>query len=229
MKKAWPPDWKTPNDYPGKSCRSVRRWAWEFLRRNPAYQKAFTELGQLTPKEQIAKTPIGESFRQTRRMFCVWQFYDPAATLTDRELKTLFMPHESCLWFYGPWNEQKDIDWDKELDAIKGLQENHVLILIDLREGINSQIADLRDIVTRLRKYSRIQDNRGPRPNQYQTYLRLLDARAVQPKPFGWGTIAKHIPTKSTDPQTARQNMIKMHKTAVALRDNFQLILKSKL
>lgn len=38
--KSWIPDWRDENAYPKPKDLSYRYWAWEFLRRNPEYQKA---------------------------------------------------------------------------------------------------------------------------------------------------------------------------------------------
>jgi len=41
---SWLPDWRDASQYPPVEGTSGTRWAWEFLRRNPEYQKAYSEL-----------------------------------------------------------------------------------------------------------------------------------------------------------------------------------------
>lgn len=41
MKNQWLPDWKDETAYPDPETTSLQQWAWEFLRRNPEYQKDF--------------------------------------------------------------------------------------------------------------------------------------------------------------------------------------------
>src|SRR6266700_5276026 len=40
----WLPDWTKPDQYPDPKTTSSRQWAWEFLRRNPEYQRLWDEL-----------------------------------------------------------------------------------------------------------------------------------------------------------------------------------------
>jgi hypothetical protein len=49
---AMKPDWRKPGDYPPR--RSLQRWAWEFLRRNPAFN---AELAAATREQEAMKLP----------------------------------------------------------------------------------------------------------------------------------------------------------------------------
>src|SRR5438477_241770 len=40
----WLPDWTKQHQYPDPKTTSSRQWAWEFLRRNPEYQRLWYEL-----------------------------------------------------------------------------------------------------------------------------------------------------------------------------------------
>src|SRR5215471_5776318 len=40
----WLPDWTKQDQYPDPKKTSLRQWTWEFLRRNPVYQRLWTEL-----------------------------------------------------------------------------------------------------------------------------------------------------------------------------------------
>jgi hypothetical protein len=39
----WPPDWKDPNNYSFPKNTTRLEWAWQFLRRNPEYQKLWKQ------------------------------------------------------------------------------------------------------------------------------------------------------------------------------------------
>jgi transcriptional regulator len=52
MKPPWRPDWRDKNLYPNANSTSSLQWAWEFLRRNPEYQRLWT---QLKPRSKPAK------------------------------------------------------------------------------------------------------------------------------------------------------------------------------
>ena len=41
MKPEWLPGWTNPDEYPDPETTSLHQWAWEFLRRNPEYQKDY--------------------------------------------------------------------------------------------------------------------------------------------------------------------------------------------
>ncbi|MBF0383932.1 MAG: hypothetical protein HQL69_23190 [Magnetococcales bacterium] len=41
MKPGWLPDWTDPEAYPDPKKTSLQQWAWEFLRRNPEYQRDY--------------------------------------------------------------------------------------------------------------------------------------------------------------------------------------------
>lgn len=43
------PDWTDITAYPDKAKKNPRVWAWEFLRRNPEYQKMWKQIQSLPP------------------------------------------------------------------------------------------------------------------------------------------------------------------------------------
>jgi hypothetical protein len=47
MKPDWLPDWKDPKAYPKPNDRSLKQWAWQFLRRNPEYQADYKRWREL--------------------------------------------------------------------------------------------------------------------------------------------------------------------------------------
>lgn len=87
-------DWRKPNEYPKGARVSLRRWAWEFLRRNPAYQAdwlAYAEtcreiLPSWTPGEAFADDPA-EALRLHDLLHEDERFkaYEPARLPGERE------------------------------------------------------------------------------------------------------------------------------------------------
>ncbi|HEV3444258.1 MAG TPA: DUF6499 domain-containing protein, partial [Gemmataceae bacterium] len=45
---SWLPDWTDATKYPDSKKTSGRAWAWEFLRRNPEYQKTWDQFAMQT-------------------------------------------------------------------------------------------------------------------------------------------------------------------------------------
>ena len=52
-KEKWVPDWREPNQYPNHKDTSLVQWAWEFLRRNPEYQKDYKQALEMPGDEDI--------------------------------------------------------------------------------------------------------------------------------------------------------------------------------
>jgi hypothetical protein len=40
----WLPNWREPSEYPDAKKTTARQWAWEFLRRNPEYQRLWEQV-----------------------------------------------------------------------------------------------------------------------------------------------------------------------------------------
>lgn len=55
MKKAWLPNWEAVEQYPNFSQINKKELAWEFLRRNPAYQKDYADYKKLDDDGYIEK------------------------------------------------------------------------------------------------------------------------------------------------------------------------------
>jgi hypothetical protein len=50
-----PRDWRVASQYPNSASKNFKRWAWEFLRRNPDYG-ALTQKAQSLPPEALSRT-----------------------------------------------------------------------------------------------------------------------------------------------------------------------------
>ncbi len=59
MDLSWLPDWRNESDYPAPDELPLRLWAWEFLRRNPEFQK------------DVDRIPV-EFFKIIRTNFLKW-------------------------------------------------------------------------------------------------------------------------------------------------------------
>jgi hypothetical protein len=49
----WSPDWRYSDDYPDSQDISKKQFAWEFLRRNPDYQKDYDRISDLCVTEGV--------------------------------------------------------------------------------------------------------------------------------------------------------------------------------
>ena len=59
-KKKFPPNWKDPSAYPDPKKTDIEQWAWEFLRRNPEYQKDYEIMKVVKKKNsEFVQTPYG--------------------------------------------------------------------------------------------------------------------------------------------------------------------------
>ncbi len=42
--KHWPPNWRAAAEYPDRDATTLLQWVWEFLRRNPEYQRLWRDI-----------------------------------------------------------------------------------------------------------------------------------------------------------------------------------------
>ena len=62
IKHSWLPDWRKITDYPDPKTTKGRQWAWEFLRRNPEYQRLYAEYDSLSIKRPLKAHPAGYEY-----------------------------------------------------------------------------------------------------------------------------------------------------------------------
>lgn len=91
----WLPDWRNPNSYDFPPAHFLRLWAWEFLRRNPKYQRDWYnhyvrgELRWVPENERIKSAE-----EKTRhRNICAWEYNVSISTAAANEGRIVYVPN----------------------------------------------------------------------------------------------------------------------------------------
>ena len=172
----WLPNWLEKTGYPSPSGTSRLEWAWQFLRRNTAYQLAWeqhiqadydpSEIAELMDRKRRLKRVGRVQLDETRHFWERFRIstYPPPA------------PSEPTakLGFGAIRYAQKPAKLKAYAPKIS-LEDNEILVLFDLTQSIEHQLDDTKELLasfTPPRKFR-------ARVLQYQRYLRLLDAKAV--------------------------------------------------
>lgn len=159
---SWLPDWRNASQYPTVEGTSGTQWAWEFLRRNPEYldwhRKART-LPWGSRKRSEMEPVLTKKFRIVAG--CHEKGFPPDPSEND--------PGE--IFFSGqPTNPFQHI-LDGPPDPRK------IYLEFDLNLPLNSQIKNVRKIFQSRNHIHKFH------LNQFQIYLRILDAKQDQSSP----------------------------------------------
>lgn len=195
-KEQWRPNWKNADEYPAFESTTKDQWAWEFLRRNTAFQQAWTEF-----KRTGNKPPIAE----LRARFGVDDLCAPGCIAKHDGVWLRESEHESRwrLLAFEQFPEIAYTTWTDKNHALKSgeqaLQEfcaatqpqapEEVIVKFNVLHDLDAQINALRMLLepTRqliARQYYLIDSPKRDqlsvsRPRrEYQLYLRLLDAES---------------------------------------------------
>ena len=220
----WLPDWRDPTQYPDGKSTPGRRWAWEFLRRNPRYQELWEELvapyfdtesGCYRLGEENAEgsgeTPVQspDPFTIFRETFGIIGFHPPS--YADVSLK---FHRDAVIEWRGP-------SPPRPRNGSYPLSKNHTAIVVDLAELTDAKLNELG-------KYLKERaEQRGVRPAKtsnhkakFQKYLRILDAELCG---MSLCQIANALFTdiRNDYPERARENAARHAlKAAKQLRDD---------
>lgn len=160
----WLPNWIEQDQYPPEDTPG-REWRWQFLRRNPVYQKDWQE---------IALPHIGDD----------GSYGDGDYFEHFRETYGLIMPVDPCrARVGGVWRQ----DWITKIVGyhVDPLPPGQVAIVFDLGRAIGPQIkkADthLKNVQSGMQSSGEIERAGIIKPNKslYREYLRILDAKSV--------------------------------------------------
>lgn len=226
---SWLPDWRDASRYPPVEGTSGTRWAWEFLRRNPDYQKAYLELSRSPPLS-------GEANRRVRNIddwLAAWNDLSPLSMAGIDEIRGGSQPFfKICESFrlvidYTPpdprsnedprlsfqTTERKSRPYLEEYpeEAIT-VQKGTILIEFDLDLPLKGQLKQARDILKR----AGISPKEKYRPEKFPSYLRILDAK-TESDPLSFDRIGKIVYPGSEDSGSTAS---KAHKIALLLRDS---------
>ncbi len=166
----WLPNWRDDGAYPDTAVTSREQWAWEFLRRNPAYQNDY----------EIYRCALSKSYNERS----IQNFIDLTAELHERyEIGGLFDPANNApdlTFFFNSTCPPKRMHK-------RGMPENperyspFQYYRFDLRLRIKPQLAAVKDALEfrqqAFRRIGKLQKEKRAMTTKYRQYLRVLDAR----------------------------------------------------
>jgi hypothetical protein len=211
---AWLPNWLQQSEYPSPSSASRLEWAWQFLRRNYEYQQAWEEhtrphydpsdLSEPIDSKSSRKLPLKRVDRpqllETRlfqEQFRIGTSPPPAPSEPTAKLGFVAIRYAEVRGEHTP---RIPVGHDQ------------VLVLFNLNLSIDRQLADAKEL---LKSFKRRQFR--ARVDQYQRYLRLLDAKAVGASN---ADIARVLYPRAKDINDAKNRIRKDMRIAKRLRDH---------
>lgn len=206
MKPRWLPDWeKDLHKYPKPTEKSRLEWAWQFLRRNPQYQRLWAQL--IKPKydpEDVTRS-LARASRETgfrpistfRRRYYLEEIRyslepfkrqfgigtvppDPAEPTAKLQFSAAFIRYANRPF---PWPRPGSAEYQSPL-----VKDAEVILWFDLNWPLDQQLANAKKFLTaRATQLTARATQKALKPFRfqpkgYQRYLRLLDARAVGAK-----------------------------------------------
>jgi hypothetical protein len=187
MKPDWLPDWRDAANYPSNASR--QQWAWEFLRRNDAYQQLWNEVvrpGYSSDRLNDTWTSIRERLHSGRRVrvrlddipiakdrltrqFHIGSYPPPAPEepLARLQFDAQFIQYELVGGGGGKYNL---------LGTPKPPGE--VVLWFNLNWPLGPQLANAKKVLEHHAKLSGAKSSRRIREAGYGNYLRVLDAKA---------------------------------------------------
>ncbi len=178
----WLPDWTDPTQYPlidGSFCGT--QWAWEFLRRSPEYQAAYSELFMRcfpTPRPSLSGLPPGSvMLPPTEAEIDLYCSMMERFRLTDGLFPPSPQSGGSGLVFRAGWLRYYRLDEDHSIPKNRA-RDATLLVAFDLSLPIEPQLKQARKIFQR--------EGKGVARYKLQNlpeYLRILDAKVDLSKP----------------------------------------------
>ena len=161
----WLPDWHDASAYPDPEDTSAMQWAWEFLRRNPDYQKDYqTHGGPYVPSENL------------------WKKYnlDTHSSFPDPALPHPFVRTDLGRGVYAmePLRFRGNVLRTHQPGQVgRSNYDTEAFIRFDVSLPLAAQITAAEKHLGRLQKKMGAK-NKRKRITKYQSYLRILDAEA---------------------------------------------------
>jgi Proteobacterial transcriptional regulator-like domain len=236
MKPRWLPDWeKDLHKYPKPTEKSRVERAWQFLRRNPEYQKMWTELIRPHYKRadviaSLARASREAGFRRIstfrpryrleeiryslepfKRQFGIGTVPpEPAEPTAKLEFSAAFIRYGRRPF---PWPRPGSVQFGLPL-----INDGEILVWFDLKWPIEQQLANVKRLLRTYAAGKKLEPFRF-QPKAYQRYLRLLDARAAGATNAKIASILySHLSNAYPDRAASRQLRDDLQ-TAVRLRD----------
>ncbi len=187
----WLPNWRKAQQYPELATTSPIQWAWEFLRRNPEYQRLWSELIEPWADQygdcnfDTAIKEIGcEALSKFEKIFGIDLALPPLPPF-HADAKFLFFAEGPCVITHNhPELYRKTTECEGTVyEAVMQINSKDILVKFDLAgEPIERQIErakkHLKEQVAYLKKSGCLAVRaKRPRYDQFAKYLRVLDAR----------------------------------------------------
>ena len=218
------PDWRDPAQYP-RDC-SLRRWAWEFLRRNPEYRAAWREqiepsydptfrfqgVGLVGPAHGV---PVVE---QAKFMLAP---ADKQGALEHRHRFGLETFPPSPNDDYPPLFTGTGLCWTEEREARMSLYPGQIAVVLDLTRPIKRQMAAVRRLFAEEQKRAGHRGHRN-RIELFASYLRVLDGVEAGATPTEIGAV---LFFRDQSPEQQREQVRDYFDAATRLRDKDYLFI----
>ncbi|EAY57568.1 MAG: hypothetical protein UBAL2_79310411 [Leptospirillum rubarum] len=235
---SWLPDWRDASQYPPVEGTSGTRWAWEFLRRNPEYQKAYSELthvvfhghryGSRGPAPILSwkvdgkdvlvtrgailmarQPPSDEAImEETRRLFNICERFHLIDGVRPPDPRSNEDPRLS---FRAAWMRSYHHN-KKHPGLTSSVPEGKILIEFDLDLSLEIQFKHAKEILKR----AGVPAKEKYQPEKFPSYLRILDARTEE-DPLSFEKIGKIVYPESSEPGSTSW---KAYKIARLLRNS---------
>lgn len=202
-KQSWRPDWKNEAEYPDDKKTSGEQFAWEFLRRNPEYQKDYEKFKN-NPEDFPYDTShefydlYFDEDESTNKLAHRWGIKEMVDPSKSRPENLMFLKGGVVAYSPGISDYDSDHDCDPNLDHDCDLDNKdifteewtlsprgrlgEVLIKFDLNIPLNQQIESAKKSLVALKEKFEDEfniDKKGNRAQKYlyPEYLRILDGK----------------------------------------------------
>lgn len=201
---SWLPDWWDASQYPDPESTTGTQWGWEFLRRNPAYQKAWSELTRdIADMEEI------------RRLFNICERFHLIDGIMPPDPRSNEDPRLS---FQAAWMRSYSYN-ERHPDQVITVSKGKILIELDLSLPVETELQKARKIFVEYRH-----EIDKVRTGKLADFLRILDAKQDLSKP-SLREIAQAIYSKETSgnvferDDSHRQKVAANQEAALRFRD----------
>jgi hypothetical protein len=225
----WLPNWRNPSQYPDSKASRVD-WAWQFLRRNPEYQKLWSE--HVGPRYD--KAHVESSFQRTaggaredldgrhRVRLMMHGGPHPDQAIFRKRFGVITIPQDPSESIATVRFEAQSVRYARPplCRPPADLQDHQVLVCLDLEWPIEAQLKNVKRLLAQELKNQKL--NKAAfrfrfRADKYRRYLQLLDARIAGASAR---QIAKIVYGDSLGSEDAKKRVRQDRKVAEALRDN---------
>lgn len=179
MKK---PDWRKPEDYDSLDNLTPSQWAWEFLRRNEEYIKAWNRYIEYLSSPDDSAQPVSEELWGAWKWGLKGLYLDPY----ERHRNVEFLPlggEEALMTFHPP---EKEGDGVRYVGYLGRQKAGKIIVEFDVSLPIKKQLhvvektlsrhhRELKDCGVAVRDTPKLRRD----PDEWKILLRVLDAKAA--------------------------------------------------